>query len=98
MRSIQVLPFPPVRLDVKIRYLPSADHRGLLLSVLGDVKRIGSPPLVGAIQISRWYLLSCSLMVCTVNATRLPSGDIAVLLSVESLYQSAGVKARFDGC
>src|SRR3954471_6921171 len=97
MRNIQVLPFPPVRCDVKIRYLPSADQRGLELSVLGEVNRCGSPPAVGTTQISRWYLLSFSLTVCTWNAMRLPSGDIAGALSVESLYQSASAKARF-GC
>ena len=44
MRSIQVVPLPPGRVDVKSRNLPSGDQRGLLLSVLGDVKRTGSPP------------------------------------------------------
>src|SRR5881394_1300553 len=95
MRSIHVAPRPPGRFDVKIRYFPSGDQRGLLLSVLGDVKRVAAPPLVGATHTSRWYLLSRSLIVCTVNATRPPSGDIAGALSVVSLYQSAGVKARF---
>src|SRR5919109_220793 len=95
MRSIHVVPFPPGRFDVNIRYLPSGDQRGLLLSVLGEVKRIGAPPLTGTTHTSRWYLLSRSLIVCTVNATRPPSGDIAGALRVVSLYQSAGVKARF---
>jgi hypothetical protein len=37
MRMAHVFPFPPVRVDVKNRYRPSADQRGALLSVLGDV-------------------------------------------------------------
>src|SRR5438876_261947 len=77
MRSIHVLPFPPGRCDVKISSLPSGDHRGLELSVLGDVRRCASPPAVGTIHTSRWYLLSFSFTVCTVNAMRLASGDIA---------------------
>src|SRR5690349_4082100 len=98
MRSIQVDPFPPGRVDVKRRYLPSGDQRGLLLSVAGDVKRVASPPPVGTTQTSRWYLFSRSLIVCTVNATRAPSGDIAGALSVVSLYQSLGVNARLPAC
>jgi hypothetical protein len=37
MRSAQVLPFPPGRLDVKKRSVPSGEKRGLELSVLGEV-------------------------------------------------------------
>src|SRR5215475_7584741 len=54
MRSIQVEPCPPGRVDVKRRYFPSGDQRGLLLSVLGDVKRTAEPPLVGTTHTSRW--------------------------------------------
>src|SRR5205085_11645655 len=74
------------------------DQRGLLLSVLGEVNRTGSPPAVDATQTSRWYLLSFSFTVWTVNATRPPSGDIAGALSVASLYQSLRAKARLAGC
>src|SRR3954468_16164292 len=72
MRSIHVLPLPPPRCDVKTRYFPSGDHRGFELSVPGDVKRCGSPPVYGTTHTSRWYLLSFSFTVCTVNATRWP--------------------------
>src|SRR5438093_13117202 len=98
MRNIHVLPRPPGRSEVKTRYFPSADHRGLLLSVLGDVNRTDAAPSVGTTQTSRWYLLSRSFTVCTVKATRPPSGDIAGALRLDSLYQSAGEKARFAGC
>src|SRR5690242_18351972 len=94
MRSIHVAPRPPGRCDEKTRSLPSGDHRGLELSVLGDVKRIGAPPAVFTTHTSRWYLLSRSFTVCTVNAMRLPSGDMAGVESVLSLYQSASWKAR----
>src|SRR6185503_5962244 len=54
MRRIHWLPpVPPARFDVKKRYLPSSDQRGLLASVPGDVRRTGSPdPFTFAIQIS----------------------------------------------
>src|SRR5258705_9440927 len=98
MRRIQVLPFPPGRCDVNTRYFPSGDQRGLELSVLGDVKRLGSPPDVGTTQTSRWYLSSFSLTVCTWNAMRLPSGEIAGELRTVSLYQSLRAKARLACC
>src|ERR1051326_9135467 len=99
MRNIHVVPLPPGRVDVKRRNLPSGDQRGLLLSVLGEVKRTASPPDVGTTQTSWWYLSSRSLIVWTVNATRAPSGDMAGALSVVSRYQSLGVKARLaDAC
>src|SRR5467141_3133040 len=106
MRSIHVLPFPPGRCEVNTRYLPSGDQRGFELSALGDVNRSGSPHPLGALcgvpghavattHTSRWYLLSFSLTVCTWNAMRLPSGDIAGELNVVSLYQSLSAKGRF---
>src|SRR6476661_8102624 len=52
MRIAQVFPFPPGRFEVKSRYRPSGDQRGALLSWLGEVKRFGSPPVVGTTQIS----------------------------------------------
>src|SRR5688500_16717585 len=94
MRNIQVLPLPPGRCDVNSSSLPSGDQRGLVLSVLGDVKRRASPPAVGTTQTSRWYLLSFSSAVCTWKAICDPSGDIAGADSTESRYQSASVNAR----
>jgi hypothetical protein len=41
-------------------------------------------------------LLSRSFTVCTVNAMRLPSGEIAGELTVVSLYQSLSANARPD--
>src|SRR5688500_10507249 len=94
MRSIQVLPFPPGRCEVKSNSFPSGDQRGFVLSALGDVKRRGSPPSVGTTQIARWYLLSFSTAVCTWKAICDPSVDIAGALRTERRYQSASVNAR----
>ena len=84
-----VFPFPPVRDDVKKRYLPSGDHLGEVLSVPGDVNRCGSPPALGTTQISLCRLFSASRTVVTVNAIRSPVGETAGAVSVVSLYQSA---------
>src|ERR1700738_4520129 len=97
MRIAQLFPFPPGRGEVKNRMRPSADQRGALLSVLGDVKRCGSPPAVGTTQISLCRLFSASRTVVTVKATRSPAGDIAGALSVVRRYQSASWKARRAG-
>src|SRR4051812_24888824 len=94
MRIAQVFPLPPGRVDVKNRYFPSGDQRAALLSVLGDVKRCGSPPAVGTTQISLCRLFSASRTVVTVTATRSPAGDMAGALSVVSRYQSRSWKAR----
>src|SRR5688572_19889627 len=94
MRNAHVRPLAPGRVEVKSRYFPSAEKRGFVLSVLGEVKRTGSPPAVGTTQTSACRLFSDSRTVVTVNATRRPSGDTAGALSVVTLYQSAGVKAR----
>jgi hypothetical protein len=85
----QLFPFPPGRDDGKKRYFPSGDQRGALLSVLGDVKRCGSPPAVGTTQTSLCRRFSASRTVVTVTAIRSPLGDIAGALSVVSRYQSA---------
>src|SRR3954447_14567763 len=90
----QRFPFPPLRDELKKRYFPSGDQRGLLLSVLGEVKRCGSPPEVGTTHTSLCRLFSASRTVVTVTATRSPLGDIAGPLSVVSRYQSASWKAR----
>src|SRR5690242_17184804 len=94
MRSAHVEPRPPGRFDVKNRYFPSPEKRGLLLSVPGEVYRTGWPPFVGATQISECRLFSDSRTVVTVKATRAPSGDSAGVLTVVTLYQSLKVMAR----
>src|SRR5689334_9323128 len=81
-----------------MRSLPSGDQRGAKLSVLGEVNRTGAPPDVFATHTSRWYLLSRSFTVITVNATWLPSGDSVGCDSVETLYQSASWNARLVCC
>src|SRR5215218_10100298 len=74
MRSAQVFPLPPGRLDVKSSSAPSGENRGFELSVLGDVYRTGSPPAVGATHTSLWRRFSFSFTVVTVKATSRPSG------------------------
>ena len=54
VRSAQVLPCPPCRLDVKNRNFPSGEKYGFELSVLGEVNRTAGPPAVGATHTSRW--------------------------------------------
>ena len=94
MRSAQVRPLPPGRVDAKSSSFPSGDQRGLLLSTPGEVSRIGSPPAAGTSQTSECRLLSATTTVVTVKATCFPSGETAGLLTVVTLYQSLGVKAR----
>src|SRR5687768_7885980 len=94
MRSPQVRAREPGRVELKRRYFPSGENRGFELSVLGDVKRVASPPLAGTTQTSLWRLFSLSRTVVTVNATSLPSGETVGAASVVTLYQSAGVNAR----
>src|SRR5689334_22935523 len=94
MRRPHVRAFDPGRVELKSRYLPSAEKRGFELSVLGDVYRVASPPATGTTQISLCRLFSLSRTVVTVNATSLPSGETAGAESVVTLYQSAGVNAR----
>jgi hypothetical protein len=53
IRSTHVDPLPPGRFEVKNRYFPSGDQRGLLLSAPGDVYRTGVPPAVGTTHTSR---------------------------------------------
>ena len=92
---------PPVRarelgrVELKSRYFPSGEKRGFELSVLGDVYRVASPPATGTTHTSLWRLFSASRTVVTVNATSFPSGETAGPLNVVTLYQSAGVNARF---
>ena len=94
MRSPQVLALLFGRDDENSNILPSGDHRGAELSVLGEVIRIGSPPPVPTIHTSECRLLSASRTVAAVNATHFPSGDTAGPDTVVSRYQSFGVKAR----
>jgi hypothetical protein len=82
------------RVELKSSSRPSGDQRGPLLSRLGLVRRVGSPPSVPTSQISECRLFSLSRTVVTVKATHLPSGDIAGALTVLSRYQSTAVKAR----
>ena len=93
-RIAHVFPRPPGLFELKNRYLPSADHCGFELSVLGDVQRSGWPPALFTTQISLWRRFSLSRTVVTVIAMRLPSGDTAGALTVESRYQSASIMAR----
>jgi hypothetical protein len=95
MRKPQVFAREPARVELKSRYFPSGENRGFELSVLGDVYRVGSPPPTGTTHTSLCRLFSLSRTVVTVNATSLPSGETAGALNVVSLYQSAGVNARF---
>src|SRR5688500_6585493 len=94
MRSPHVRTVDPGRVELKSRYLPSGEKRGFELSVLGDVYRVASPPAAGTTHTSACRLFSLSRTVVTVNATSLPSGDMAGAESVVTLYQSAGVYAR----
>jgi hypothetical protein len=55
---------------------------------------MGSPPPVGTIQTSECLAFPASLMVVTVKATRVPSGDMAGEDTLVRRYQSPGVKAR----
>src|SRR6478752_4704865 len=95
MRRPQVRAREPGRVELKSRYFPSGEKRGFELSVLGDVYRVASPPATGTTHTSLCRLFSLSRTVVTVNATSFPSGETAGALSVVSLYQSAGVNARF---
>src|SRR3990172_5930549 len=94
MRSAQVRPLPPGRVEVKRSSLPSGDQRGFELSTPGEVSGIGSPPAAAASQTSECRLFSAATTVVTVNAICLPSGDTAGALTVVTRYQSFGVKAR----
>jgi hypothetical protein len=94
IRSAQVRPLPPGRVEEKRRSFPSGDQRGLLLSTPGEVSRIGSPPAAGTSHTSACRLLSAATSVVTVKAICFPSGETAGLLTVVTLYQSFGVKAR----
>src|SRR5678816_210003 len=95
MRKPQVRAPEPGRVELKSRYLPSGEKRGFEPSVLGDVYRVASPPATGTTHTSLWRLFSASRTVVTVNATSFPSGETAGPLNVVTLYQSAGVNARF---
>src|SRR3990172_8373826 len=94
MRSAQVRPLPPGRVEVKRSSLPSGDQRGFELSTPGEVSGIGSPPAAAASQTSECRLFSAATTVVNVNAICLPSGDTAGALTVVTRYQSFGVKAR----
>jgi len=87
--------FEPGRVELKRRYFPSGENRGFELSVLGDVYRVASPPATGTTHTSLCRLFSLSRIVVTVKATSFPSGETAGALKVVTLYQSAGVNARF---
>jgi hypothetical protein len=76
-RIAHAFPFPPARCEVNSRWRPSGVKRGLLLSVLGLVNRVGVPPAVGTTQTSLCRRFSASRTVVTVKATRRPSGDTA---------------------
>ena len=94
IRSAQVRPFPPGRVEVKSRSLPSGAQRGLVLSTPGEVIRAGSPPAAGTSHTSECRLFSAATTVVTVKAICFPSGETAGLLTVVIRYQSLGVKAR----
>jgi hypothetical protein len=90
----QVRPRVPGRWEVKSKWVPSGDHRGFELSYPALVKRWGAPPSDFTTQTSLCRLFSLSRTVVTVNATYLPSGDVAGEPTVVTLNQSPGVKAR----
>src|SRR5690606_41448776 len=82
-----VLPRPPLRCELKNRYVPSGDQRGLLLSVEGDVQRCGSPPAVFTTHTSLWRRFSLSTARVTVMATdrkstRLNSSHVKISYAV----------------
>src|SRR5215204_103873 len=89
-----VVPRPPVRCEVKKRYFPSGDQRGLLLSVPGEVQRSGAPPAVVATHTSLCRRFPASIARVTVIATRFPSGDTAGALTFTTRYQSRSIIAR----
>ena len=80
--------------DVRTSVFPSGDQRGALLSMFAGEIRVGDPPLVVTTHTSDRRLFSASRTVVTVNATHLPSGDIAGWRTVVTRYQSASVNAR----
>ena len=92
--SPHVRPRDPGRVDENSSHFPSGDQRGLELSYPGAVYLVDVPPALGTTQTSWCRLLSASLTVVTVNATRRPSGESAGALRVVTRYQSAGVNAR----
>src|SRR5258708_33761989 len=94
MRMAHAFPLPPARCEVNRRYRPSGDQRDRLLSVPGDVRRLGSPPVVDTIQTSLCRLLSDSRTVVSVNATRSPEGDMAGDAIVPLRDRSVGWKRR----
>ena len=88
----------PSRSVTKASHRPSGDQHGLCALAVPPVKRVASPPSVGATQIEERYSCLPSSMVVTTKATRRPSGEIRGLLKNCIAYKSSIVIERDIAC